>query len=82
MLTCDNGLPEIITPNGLKLLKLNEEHGIVGVDPEKARPAVGNCVEIIPSHGCTTVNLHDRYYIIHDDQLADILEISGRGKSQ
>jgi D-serine deaminase-like pyridoxal phosphate-dependent protein len=82
VLTTDNGIPEIIAPNGLMLFKLNEEHGIVRVDPEKAHPQVGMCVEIIPSHGCTTVNLHDRYYVIQDDRLVDIWEISGRGKSQ
>jgi len=82
VLTTDNGMPELITPDGLKLLNLNEEHGIVGVNPEKIRPEVGMYVEIIPSHACTTVNLHDRYYIIQDDQLVDIWEISGRGKSQ
>jgi D-serine deaminase-like pyridoxal phosphate-dependent protein len=82
VLTTDNGLPELISPKGLKLQKLNEEHGIVEVDPGKILPEVGMCVEIVPSHGCTTVNLHDRYYIIKDEQLADIWEISGRGKSQ
>jgi len=82
VLTTDNGLPEIISTQGLKLQKLNEEHGIVEVDPEKIHPEVGMCVEIVPSHGCTTVNLHDRYYVIKNGQLADIWEISGRGKSQ
>lgn len=82
VLTTDNGLPEIISTQGLKLQKLNEEHGIVEVDPVKIHPEVGMCVEIVPSHGCTTVNLHDRYYVIKNGQLADIWEISGRGKSQ
>jgi D-serine deaminase-like pyridoxal phosphate-dependent protein len=82
VLTTDNGLPELISPQGLKLLKLNEEHGIVEVEPGKAQLEVGMCVEIIPSHGCTTVNLHDRYYVTKDESLVDIWEISGRGKSQ
>jgi len=82
VLTTDNGLPEINSVQGLKLQKLNEEHGIVEIDPEKIQTGVGMCVEIIPSHGCTTVNLHDRYYVIKNEQLVDIWEISGRGKSQ
>jgi D-serine deaminase-like pyridoxal phosphate-dependent protein len=82
VLSTDNGLPEIISARGLKLQKLNEEHGIVEVDPETNKPEVGMCVEIVPSHGCTTVNLHDRYYIIKNEQLVDIWEISGRGRSQ
>jgi D-serine deaminase-like pyridoxal phosphate-dependent protein len=82
VLTTDNGMPDLIKPDGLKLERLNEEHGNVGVNTEKPHPEVGMCVEIIPSHACTTVNLHDRYYIIQDDQLVDVWEISGRGKSQ
>jgi D-serine deaminase-like pyridoxal phosphate-dependent protein len=82
VLTSDSGMPKIISPAGLELTELNEEHGIVGVDLGKVHPEVGMCVEIIPSHGCTTVNLHDRYFVIQDDQLVDIWEISGRGKSQ
>ena len=82
VLTTDNGLPEIISAHGLKLQKLNEEHGIVEVDPETIQPEVGMCVEIVPSHACITVNLHDRFYVIKNEQLVDIWEISGRGKSQ
>ena len=82
VLTTDNGIPEILTPKGFELYKLNEEHGVVRVDPDMEMPVVGSCVEIIPSHGCTTVNLHDRYYVIQDERLVDIWEISGRGKSQ
>jgi D-serine deaminase-like pyridoxal phosphate-dependent protein len=61
VLTTDNGMPVIISQDGLKLLNLNEEHGIVRVDPEKVQPEVGMYVEIIPSHPCTKVNLHNRY---------------------
>ena len=82
VLTFDNGVAKLSTPEGLTLVRLNEEHGIVSFDPEKKQPEVGMYVEIIPSHACTTVNLHDRYYVIEDDQLVDVWEISGRGKSQ
>ncbi|HEX9091561.1 MAG TPA: hypothetical protein VF831_08720, partial [Anaerolineales bacterium] len=77
-----NGMPEILTPSGLILQKLNEEHGIVGIRQEEISIEVGSRMEIIPSHVCTTVNLHDRYYVIQEDKLVDIWEISGRGKSQ
>jgi len=81
-LTTDNGMPEILTPGGLILQKLNEEHGIVGVREEGTQVQVGSRLEIIPSHVCTTVNLHDRYNVTREDKLVDIWEISGRGKSQ
>ena len=81
-LTTDNGLPEIIYPHGVRLLRLNEEHGILEVDPDKVPAGIGGVVEIVPSHVCTTVNLHDRYYVIQGEHLVDIWEINGRGKSQ
>ncbi len=81
-LSSENGMPEIITPKGLRLLNLNEEHGIVEMNPGQENPDVGSRLEVIPSHVCTTVNLHDRYYVIKEDLLVDIWEISGRGKSQ
>jgi D-serine deaminase-like pyridoxal phosphate-dependent protein len=82
VLTIDNGLPMIASPDGLTLIRLNEEHGIVLFDPQKIHPKIGMCFDMIPSHACTTVNLHDRYYVIRDDQLVDNWEITGRGKSQ
>jgi D-serine deaminase-like pyridoxal phosphate-dependent protein len=82
VLTTDNVMTDLIAPDGLKLLKLDEEHEIVEVDPDKAHLDVRSCVEIIPSHGHTTVNPHDRYYLIQDERLVDVWDISGRGKSQ
>ena len=39
-------------------------------------------IEYIPSHGCTTINLHDRYYCIRNNFLEAIWPITARGKSQ
>jgi D-serine deaminase-like pyridoxal phosphate-dependent protein len=82
VLSTDNGLPEIITPGGVTLITLHEEHGILEVDPTRTQLQVGERVELIPSHVCTTVNLHDRYYALRDDRLEAIWPITGRGKSQ
>lgn len=82
VLTTDNGLPEVITPTGLKLTALHEEHGILEVDHTRTQLQVGERVELIPSHVCTTVNLHDRYYALCDGKLKAIWPIAGRGKSQ
>jgi D-serine deaminase-like pyridoxal phosphate-dependent protein len=82
VLTTENGLPEVISPPGVKLAALNEEHGRLEVDPSQANPHVGDRVELLPSHVCTTVNLHDRYYVLRGGRLAEIWPISGRGKSQ
>jgi D-serine deaminase-like pyridoxal phosphate-dependent protein len=82
VLSTDNGLPEVIARTGLKLTALHEEHGILEVDPTRTQLQVGERVELIPNHVCTTVNLHDRYYALRDDRLEVIWPITGRGKSQ
>jgi len=82
VLTTDNGLPEVIAPTGVTLSALHEEHGILEVDPAWIQLQVGERVELIPSHICTTVNLHDRYYALRNGMLEAIWPITGRGKSQ
>jgi 3-hydroxy-D-aspartate aldolase len=39
-------------------------------------------IEYIPSHCCTTVNLHDQYYCVRNGILESIWPITGRGKSR
>lgn len=82
VLTTENGLPEVNSRPGVTLMSLNEEHGRLQVDPEQASLRVGDRVELIPSHVCTTVNLHDRYYVMQNSRLVQIWPITGRGKSQ
>jgi len=82
VLTTENGLPEVTSHLGVALVALNEEHGRLEVDPIRASLRVGDRVELIPSHVCTTVNLHDRYYVLQHGRLAEIWPITGRGKSQ
>ncbi|MBN2550480.1 MAG: DSD1 family PLP-dependent enzyme [Anaerolineales bacterium] len=79
-LTTDNGLPVVAGLPGVKLLRLSEEHGLLEVDPEQARFQPGDRIEIIPSHVCTTVNLHDRYIVMQDEKVQEIWTISGRGR--
>ncbi|MBZ5529558.1 MAG: DUF655 domain-containing protein [Acidobacteriia bacterium] len=43
---------------------------------------VGDKVELIPSHCCTTVNLHDTYYGIRKDEVETVWPIAARGRSQ
>ena len=79
-LTVEHGLPEVIRPAGVRLTNLNEEHGHLEVDPQKARLKVGDKVEIIPSHVCTTVNLHDTFHAIREGRLVAVWPIAARGK--
>jgi D-serine deaminase-like pyridoxal phosphate-dependent protein len=78
-MTRDFGLPKVLNPTGWTMTGLSEEHGsLKRVDGPPLR--VGDKVEIVPNHGCTTINLHDVYHVIRDDRLEAIWPIAARGK--
>jgi D-serine deaminase-like pyridoxal phosphate-dependent protein len=80
-ITTEFGLPDVKGLPGATVARLSEEHTILALAPEVAlRP--GDRVELIPSHGCTTINLHDRFYAVRGDQVTDEWPITGRGRLQ
>jgi len=81
VLTHEFGMPAVIHPADLELTKLSEEHGTL-TGPGLAQLRVVDKVEILPSHGCTTINLHDRYYVVEGEKVVDIWPIEARGRSQ
>jgi 3-hydroxy-D-aspartate aldolase len=64
----------------LKITGLSEEHGRIA-DPRDELEYLQK-IEYIPSHCCTTVNLHDQYYGVRKGRLEALWPISGRGKSR
>jgi len=77
--TVEHGLPEIKDMPDLKIQKgLSEEHGKI-VDEKDALSYLQK-IEYIPSHCCTTANLHDRYYCVRKDILEAVWPVDGRGK--
>lgn len=80
-LSSDEGLPICKEP-GILISKLNEEHGHLKIENPDHNLSVGDKIEIIPSHGCTTIPLFDRYYIIRNDYVESVAEIHARGASQ
>ncbi len=78
-LTTDEGLPVPKDSRGLRLKALNEEHGVLELSDAARRIAVGDKLEIVPSHGCTTFNLYDQVCGLRDDRLEVVWEIAGRG---
>ncbi|MCL1973861.1 MAG: DSD1 family PLP-dependent enzyme [Bacteroidetes bacterium] len=80
-LTHEFGLPQPLL-SGAVLKGLSEEHGRLALLPEADYLKVGDLVYIWPSHGCTTVNLHDRYCVVKNNRLVAVWEIACRGKSQ
>lgn len=59
--------------------------GMSELDEKYAKPAkkplgVGDQILLIPSHCCTTVNLHDILYVVRDGKVEDVWRITGRGR--
>lgn len=77
-LSTDMGMPQVLGHDGLEVLYLSEEHGHVGGDPAGLR--IGQQLELLPMHGDTTINLHDRYYGVRGGAIERMFEIRGRGK--
>jgi len=57
--------------------KMNEEHGYVDID-EAAR--VGEKVWVVPSHVCSTVNLHDQIWYGLKGRVDGSWNVAARGK--
>ena len=82
MLAKEFGIPQPIGIEGVEMTGLSEEHGKMVVSDDNVSLNPGDKLEILPSHCCTTVNLHDRYYGIRNDIVESVWEIAARGKAQ
>ena len=78
--TKESGLPEVKGMDDVKLAHLSEEHGKLDLSNSDADLKPGDKIELIPSHGCTTINLHDYYFGLRDGKLEAVWSIAGRGK--
>ncbi|MDE0184248.1 MAG: DSD1 family PLP-dependent enzyme [Candidatus Poribacteria bacterium] len=75
------GIPQPAGIAGLEMIGLSEEHGKMTAQGDvNLQP--GDKIEIVPTHCCTTVNLHNRYYALRNDTVESIWEITARGRSQ
>ncbi len=79
-LSLESGLPEIKDLPGAEFVGFWEEHGKMEVAELSAKLRIGDKIEVFPSHVCTTVNLHDRYFAIKNDRVEAVWEIDARGK--
>jgi D-serine deaminase-like pyridoxal phosphate-dependent protein len=59
----------------------SEEHLKIAM-PQDAPVQIGDRVEIIPSHGCTTSNLYSEFIVHRNGLVEDHWPIEGRGKLQ
>lgn len=57
----------------VEVTRLSEEHGTLAVGDAVIRP--GDKIELIPSHGDTTINLHSEYHVVRGDQVVAVWPI-------
>jgi len=81
-MTHEFGMPAVKDLPWAKLTSLAEEHGIISLDGADRELKVGDQVELIVSHGCTTINLHERYLAMRNGSLEAIWLIAARGAFQ
>ena len=80
-ISMDRGLAEVISPASASIIKHSEEHTAVNLpDAVSQSLKVGDKVRSRPTHGDTTINLHEYYFGIRDGKLEQAIPIPGRGK--
>ena len=72
------GFGHILNDPSAVLQRMSEEHGIIRVNKGHSFQ-IGDTLEIIPNHICSTVNLHNQVYLLKSDQTIEIIKVLGRG---
>jgi D-serine deaminase-like pyridoxal phosphate-dependent protein len=79
-ITEDLGLPQPYQLPGVKVGRLAEEHCTLNLLEGAPDLQPGDKIQLLPSHCCTTVNLHDRYFALRSGVLEAVWPIPARGK--
>jgi D-serine deaminase-like pyridoxal phosphate-dependent protein len=73
----EHGTPVVKSHNGMRLRKLNAEHGIIDILDSSVSIEVGDTLEIWVHYSDATVNLHDRMYGIRNGEVDEVLKLQG-----
>lgn len=79
-MTAEFGLPVVLGVEGARTVRLSEEHAKVALSTARATVKVGMRVRFLPTHGCTTFNLHDRVFVEQGGEVVGEWEVSARGR--
>jgi len=77
------GEVEVMAKNGLDdiaYVNASEEHGWLDTSDSDDSVEVGDRLECIVPHVCTTVNLHDTMLGVRDGRVEEIWDVQARGK--
>lgn len=64
---------------GVEVTALSEEHGSLTYDPARHSLSVGDVLDVIPVHVCTSVNLAEALVVIRKDTVIDVWPVACRG---
>ena len=67
--------PPAVRDSAAMVTRLSEEHGHLAAGESDIQP--GSKIEIIPSHGDTTINLHSEYHVVRGDEVIATWTIEG-----
>jgi D-serine deaminase-like pyridoxal phosphate-dependent protein len=73
------GFGHVVGYPAVVLERLTEEHGMLAVD-EDFDLEVGDTLQVIPNHICSTVNLHDYVYLVDEGDTVQEVRVEARGK--
>jgi D-serine deaminase-like pyridoxal phosphate-dependent protein len=63
-------------------IRLSEEHGVVGLDPEETELRIGDRVEVMPIHICVCVDLQQDAYGISRGRIQEVIHIDAARRSR
>lgn len=72
----DQGMP---VPVGFTVSHIVDSEEHLQLHNPSVKLSVGDKIMLIPAHCCSTVNLHDRIYLIEGDRVVDRLPVTARG---
>jgi D-serine deaminase-like pyridoxal phosphate-dependent protein len=73
----EHGMPVVKTHSGLRLRKLNAEHGLIDIRDPSVSLEVGDTVEIWVHYSDATVNLHERMFGIRNGEVEEVFQLQG-----
>lgn len=76
------GPPQVKDFPGARIASYSSEEHLTIQLPEGHAVKLGDRLEIIPSHGCTTSNLYREFIVHRDGKVVDVWPIEGSGKLQ
>lgn len=72
---------EILGHPDWRFVRASEEHGVVEI-PDRAGPAIGDRLVVVPNHICPVINLHDSVVAMDEDGAVTDWPVDARGRLQ